>query len=762
LLLAAVACAYLLPGIFGHGPWKQDEAYSFGMIHHMLTSGDYLVPTNAGVPFMEKPPLYYWTAALFATVLHPWLSYADGARVTSVFFMLVTLLFVARIARAAWNEEDFLNARVLGTLALFAGTVGMIKHAHDMFTDVALVCGGTIAMYGLLRIALNEQRKTPRLSAALWFGLGVGIAEMSKGLFVPIIYTATALLVGLLVRECRSRSYLRMVSLAVLVSLPFFVIWPVLLAQHSLPLFMEWFWDNNVGRFLGFSVNKLGSDNDHTVIFRALTGFALPGAPLAIVALAGGEWRKTRQPRVAIPLAFTSVCVALLLTSATARQLYLLPLILPLCLLGSAAIDRLHDWVHLSWDWFARLFFGGMTALVWTIYVISIGPVEHHHYFSNLAKWLPLGFITPLQPLMEEIRIRGARTHNLKNINLDLPRNKLIVITGLSGSGKSSLAFDTLYAEGQRRYVESLSAYARQFLQLMEKPDVDLIEGLSPAISIEQKATSHNPRSTVGTVTEIHDYLRLLYARVGTPYCPDHSARAAGRADRVADGRRRAGHAGRHQADDPGAGRGQPQGRARRPVRLKCRPRASCASASRAAPAAKIYEIDDLPKLKKTEKHTIDVVIDRVKVNRDQAAPGRKLRDRAAPGRRPRRGLRDGHRARNTSSRTSSPATSAAIRCRSWSRACSRSTTRWAPARNATAWATSSSSIRSASSPSRTCRWPAGAVKGWDRRNQFYFQMLSSLADHYEFDLDKPFEQLPKTRRTWCCSAPARPCRSPT
>ena len=123
---------------------------------------------------------------------------------------------------------------------------------------------------------------------------------------------------------------------------------------------------------------------------------------------------------------------------------------------------------------------------------------------------------------MDSIRIRGARTHNLKNVNLDLPRHQLVVITGLSGSGKSSLAFDTLYAEGQRRYVESLSAYARQFLQLMEKPDVDLIEGLSPAISIEQKATSHNPRSTVGTVTEIHDYLRLLYARVGDPHCPEH------------------------------------------------------------------------------------------------------------------------------------------------------------------------------------------------------------------------------------------------
>ena len=124
--------------------------------------------------------------------------------------------------------------------------------------------------------------------------------------------------------------------------------------------------------------------------------------------------------------------------------------------------------------------------------------------------------------MLENIVIRGARTHNLKNINLDLPKNKLIVITGLSGSGKSSLAFDTLYAEGQRRYVESLSAYARQFLQQMDKPEVDLIEGLSPAISIEQKATSHNPRSTVGTVTEIYDYLRLLFARAGTPYCPTH------------------------------------------------------------------------------------------------------------------------------------------------------------------------------------------------------------------------------------------------
>lgn len=145
------------------------------------------------------------------------------------------------------------------------------------------------------------------------------------------------------------------------------------------------------------------------------------------------------------------------------------------------------------------------------------GPVANTPALSSAA---PPAVPSPADVPM--IRVRGARTHNLKNIDVDLPRNQLVVITGLSGSGKSSLAFDTLYAEGQRRYVESLSAYARQFLQLMDKPEVDVIEGLSPAISIEQKATSHNPRSTVGTVTEIHDYLRLLYARAGTPFCPDH------------------------------------------------------------------------------------------------------------------------------------------------------------------------------------------------------------------------------------------------
>jgi len=206
------------------------------------------------------------------------------------------------------------------------------------------------------------------------------------------------------------------------------------------------------------------------------------------------------------------------------------------------------------------------------------------------------------------IRVRGARTHNLKNIDLDIPRHQLVVITGLSGSGKSSLAFDTLYAEGQRRYVESLSAYARQFLQLMDKPDVDVIEGLSPAISIEQKATSHNPRSTVGTITEIHDYLRLLYARAGTPFCPDHDRPLA--AQSVA------------QMVD--AVLALPEGSKLAVLAPAVRDRKGEFTELFADMQAQGYvrfrvdgavvEADALPKLKKTEKHDIDVVIDRVRV----------------------------------------------------------------------------------------------------------------------------------------------------
>ena len=348
---------------------------------------------------------------------------------------------------------------------------------------------------------------------------------------------------------------------------------------------------------------------------------------------------------------------------------------------------------------------------------------------------------------MEQIRIRGARTHNLKNINLDLPRNKLIVITGLSGSGKSSLAFDTLYAEGQRRYVESLSAYARQFLQLMEKPDVDLIEGLSPAISIEQKATSHNPRSTVGTVTEIHDYLRLLYARVGTPYCINHpeNALAAQTVSQMVDAvldmppdtklmilapvvaNRKGEHSDLFEAM-------QAHGFVRFRIQSGTH-------------AAKIYEIDDLPKLKKTEKHTIDVVIDRIKVNPE-------IKQRVAESFETALRLADGRAVVLEMDRAAEGSAAEHVYSNKFAcTACGYSLQELEPRlfsfNNPMGACPECDGLGHIEffDPRRIVAFPnlslaSGAVKGWDRRNQFYFQMLSNLAAFYEFDIDTPFEKL--------------------
>ena len=344
---------------------------------------------------------------------------------------------------------------------------------------------------------------------------------------------------------------------------------------------------------------------------------------------------------------------------------------------------------------------------------------------------------------MEYIRIRGARTHNLKNINLDLPRNQLIVITGLSGSGKSSLAFDTLYAEGQRRYVESLSAYARQFLQLMEKPDVDLIEGLSPAISIEQKATSHNPRSTVGTVTEIHDYLRLLFARVGTPYCPDHPEKplAAQSVSQMVDAvlampestklmilapvvaNRKGEHVDLFE-------RMQAQGFVRFRVQSGTHP-------------ARIVEVDDLPKLKKTEKHTIDVVVDRVKVTPD-------IKQRLAESFETALRLADGRALALEMDSGIEHLYSNKFACPICGYALQELEPRLFSFNNPMGACPECDGLGHIEffDPKRVVAFPnlslaSGAVKGWDRRNQFYFQMLSSLAEFYKFDIDLPFEKIP-------------------
>ncbi|WP_301116464.1 excinuclease ABC subunit UvrA [Pusillimonas sp. (ex Stolz et al. 2005)] len=337
---------------------------------------------------------------------------------------------------------------------------------------------------------------------------------------------------------------------------------------------------------------------------------------------------------------------------------------------------------------------------------------------------------------MEAIRIRGARTHNLKNVSVDLPRHKLVVVTGLSGSGKSSLAFDTLYAEGQRRYVESLSAYARQFLQLMDKPDVDLIEGLSPAISIEQKSAGHNPRSTVGTITEIHDYLRLLYARVGTPYCPEHGlplqaqsvSQMIDQAMNWAPNTRLAilapiARARKGSFEDERAGL-QAQGF----VRLRV--------------DGEMLEIDTLPPLKKTEKHDLDVVVDRLRIKPES-------RQRLAESFETALKLADGRAIALNMDSGDELAFSSHYACPACHHSLPELEPRLFSFNNPVGACPRCDGLGQVDyfDPKRVVAFPelslaSGAISGWDRRNAFTHSLLTSLAAHYEFDLDTPFNEL--------------------
>ncbi len=339
------------------------------------------------------------------------------------------------------------------------------------------------------------------------------------------------------------------------------------------------------------------------------------------------------------------------------------------------------------------------------------------------------------------ISVRGARTHNLKNIDLDLPKHALVVITGLSGSGKSSLAFDTLYAEGQRRYVESLSAYARQFLQLMDKPDVDVIDGLSPAISIEQKATSHNPRSTVGTITEIHDYLRLLYARAGTPHCPDHGLPLeAQNVSQMVDAVLAFPEETRLMVLAPVV-------RDRKGEFTELFESMQAQGYVRFRVDGQIHEAADVPKLKKAEKHDIDVVIDRLKARPDaqqRLAESFEAALRIAEGRAIALDL-DAGREHLYSNKFACPVCSYSLSELEPRLFSFNSPVGACPSCDGIGHVTVFDPERVVAFPSLSLA--SGAVKGWDRRNAYTFTLLETVAAHYRFDIDTPFEDLDARHR---------------
>ncbi len=346
---------------------------------------------------------------------------------------------------------------------------------------------------------------------------------------------------------------------------------------------------------------------------------------------------------------------------------------------------------------------------------------------------------------MDYIRIRGARTHNLKNISLDLPRDKMIVITGLSGSGKSSLAFDTLYAEGQRRYVESLSAYARQFLARMDKPDVDLIEGLSPAISIEQKSTSHNPRSTVGTVTEIHDYLRLLFARAGDPECPEHGIKLeAQTVSQMVDSVLALPEETKLMILAPVVSN-------RKGEQVDLFEELKAQGFVRVRVDGETYELDAVPKLAKTSKHNVDVVVDRLKVRAESGSgSGTGTKQRIAESFETALRLADGKALAVEMDSGREHLFSAKFSCPVCDYSLAELEPRLFSFNNPMGACPKCDGLGQISffDPKRVVAFPhlslaSGAIKGWDKRNQFYFQMLQNLASHYGFDLETAFENLP-------------------
>ncbi|MFZ6688070.1 ArnT family glycosyltransferase [Undibacterium sp. SXout11W] len=379
--LLVLISMYLFPGLIGHDPWKQDETYIFGIIHHMLETGDWIVPTMAGEPFMEKPPLYYWLATILAKTFSPWMPLHDGARLATGVFMSVTCIATGWAASKWWGR-GYGRYAVLSLL----GCLGLVLHSHMMLTDVPLLTGFAIATAGFVDVDEN-----PRRSGAL-LGTGVGVGFMAKGVLALGVFGLSAILLPVLFRQWRTSAYWQVLKRAVVFSAPWLLIWPISLYCRSPVLFMDWFWLNNVGRFFGFSVAQLGAPHTEGFWITTLPWFAFPAMPLAMITI----WRHrsslfTSAAIQACALVF-SIMLLVLWRAASARDNYALPLLLPIALIAAPAARNLASSVDKFWDWSARMIFGfviGFIWLVWALMTINGSPPE----WMFLLRVLPREFV---------------------------------------------------------------------------------------------------------------------------------------------------------------------------------------------------------------------------------------------------------------------------------------------------------------------------------------------------------------------------------
>lgn len=358
-LVSTLCLVYLLPGLVGHDPWKQDEAYGFGVIYHIFQTGDLVVPTLAGEPFMEKPPLYYICicAAFLGHLLSGWLPLHDAARLTTGVFMTLVVSFTGLAAKE-------LLGKGLGLFAvlILISCLGLVDHAHEMITDMSLLAGFAIASYGL---ALSV-RENSVITAGLALGTGLGISFMSKGFIGPAMLGLTALALPIFFRNWRTKNYFRCLGIAFVAALPWLVVWPYALYRRSPDLFMEWFWVNNIGRYVGFA--DLGADTKPWHYLQTLPWFAFPAWLLALPALWYKKLDLLRERPFQLLVTVIVTMLSILATAATARHLYALPVLIPLSILAASAVRRIPGAVSEAFAWFSILLFGGLAVGLWAVW----------------------------------------------------------------------------------------------------------------------------------------------------------------------------------------------------------------------------------------------------------------------------------------------------------------------------------------------------------------------------------------------------------
>ena len=384
MLLGLLCLVWVGTGLVGHDPWKPDEAYSFGLIYSMLQYGDWLVPTLAGVSYMDKPPLFYWTAALFAKLFSPLLPLHDGARLASGFYTALTLLFIGLAGRKLYGENRGWAAAII-----LIGCLGMLVRAHEMITDLALLTGCAMMLYGF---TLSQERV---LRAGALIGTGVGIGFMAKGFIAPVLFALIAALLPAIFAKWRLRNYFRCLPVAVIFALPWLIVWPLLLYQHSPKLFSEWAWTHNIGNWLDYV--KTGPSLEALYYLENLPWLAWPALPLAIWVVWKSRHRLAQRDDLQLPLVSFAVMLVTLSLAPNIKEVFALPMLLPLALLATASLSMLKRGAANALDWFGIMTFALLAIMMWWGWA---GLLLDNR--AKITKWLKdyqPGFVPELQTL---------------------------------------------------------------------------------------------------------------------------------------------------------------------------------------------------------------------------------------------------------------------------------------------------------------------------------------------------------------------------